>query len=165
MPIPRRYSSLQIVLHWVVAALILVQLTVNSDMQQAFAQRLAGGSLPPDFGAWFHAGIGILVLALAVIRLFVRTNRGVPSPPKGNHPLLNALSHGTHILLYGFLFFMPVTGVLAWFTGIEFAAVLHELGRLILIPAILLHIGGAIVEEVILDNRVFRRMTQPEAPD
>ena len=165
MPVPRRYSRLQIVLHWGVAALIVMQLTINSDMQQAFAQRLSGGPLPADFGAWFHAGIGVLVLVLAVLRVFVRTNRGVPSPPKGNHPLLNALSHGTHILLYGFLFFMPVTGGLAWFTGLELAALLHELGRLILIPAIFLHIGGAIVEEVVLDNRVFRRMTRPEARD
>ena len=165
MPVPRRYSRLQIALHWIIAALILVQLTINSDMQQAFAQRIAGGPLPSDFGAWFHAGMGILALALALLRLLVRTKRGVPSPPKGVHPVLNALSHGTHVLLYGFLFFMPVTGALAWLAGIELAAVLHELGRLILIPAILLHIGGAVVEEVVLDNRVLRRITRPEIPD
>lgn len=165
MPVSRRYSRLQIALHWIIAALILVQLTINSDMQQAFAQRIAGGTLPANFGAWFHAGVGTLILVLALLRLLVRTRRGVPSPPKGVHPLLNALSHGTHVLLYGFLFFMPITGALAWLAGIELAAVLHELGRLILIPAILLHIGGAIVEEVVLDNRVLRRMTRPELPD
>lgn len=165
MPVPRRYSRLQIALHWIIAALILVQLTINSDMQQAFAQRLVGGPLPSSFGACFHAGVGILALVLAVLRLFVRTRRGVPSPPKGVHPILSALSHGTHVLLYGFLFFMPVTGALAWLAGIELAAVLHELGRLILIPAILLHIGGAVVEEVVLDNRVLRRITRPEIPD
>ena len=165
MPVPSRYSRLQIVLHWTIAVLILVQLTVNADMQRAFAQRLAGAPLPADFGAWFHAGIGLLALVLAIVRLFIRSNRGVPSPPRGNHPMLNALSHGTHILLYGFLFFMPITGAVAWFTGVELSAVLHELGRLILIPAVLLHIGGAIVEEVVLDNRVLRRMTHPEAPD
>jgi cytochrome b561 len=156
---------LQIALHWIIATLILVQLTINSDMQQAFAQRIAGGPLPSDFGAWFHAGMGILALVLALLRLLVRTRRGVPSPPKGVHPVLNGLSHGTHLLLYGFLFFMPVTGALAWLAGIELAAILHELGRLILIPAILLHIGGAIVEEVVLDNRVLRRITRPEIPD
>ena len=165
MPVPRRYSRLQIALHWIIAALILVQLTINSDMQQAFAQRIAGGPLPSDFGAWFHAGQGILALALALLRLLVRTKRGVPSPPRGVHPVLNALSHGTHVLLYGFLFFMPVTGALAWLAGIELAAVLHELGRLILIPAILLHIDGAVVEEVVLDNRVLRRIMRPEIPD
>jgi Cytochrome B561 len=165
MPVPARYSRLQIALHWTIAVLILVQLTVNADMQRAFAHRLSSGTLPSDFGAWFHAAIGILALALAVARLFVRSNRGVPSPPKGTHPLLNALSHGTHMLLYGFMFFMPITGAVAWFTGLELSAVFHELGRLVLIPVILLHIGGAIVEEVVLDNRVLRRMTHPEAPD
>ena len=165
MPVPARYSRLQIALHWIIAALILVQLTINADMQQAFAQRLAGGSLPANAGAWFHAVVGTVILGLAVLRLFVRANRGVPAPPRGNHRLLNALSHATHVLLYGFLFFMPVTGALAWFMGVELSAILHELGRLILIPVILLHIGGAIVEEVVLDNRVLRRMTRPEVPD
>lgn len=158
MPAPRDYSNLQIFLHWVIAVLIVVQLTVNTDMQQAFAQRLAGTRLPENFGAAFHAAMGLLVLALAMLRLAIRHGRGVPAAPKGNFPIVNLMGHATHMLLYGFLFFMPVTGALAWFTGIELAGVLHELGRLILIPAILLHVGGAIVEEVALGHPVLKRM-------
>ena len=164
MPEPRAYSPLQIVLHWVIAALILVQLTVNIDMQRAFAQRLTASDLPANFGAAFHATIGLTALALAIVRLAVRTSRGVPEPPQENHPLFNLIGHATHILLYGFLFFMPLTGALAWFTGLELAAVLHELGRLILIPAILLHIGGAIFEETVLGNPIFRRMIRAKSP-
>ncbi|KRA97879.1 hypothetical protein ASD83_12440 [Devosia sp. Root685] len=163
MSSPRGYSRLQIVLHWTIAALIVVQLTINADMQQAFAQRLAG-TIPDNFGAIFHAAIGISILVLAVLRLGLRQVRGVPEPPKGNHPLLNLLSHLTHLLLYGFLFFMPISGAIAWFGGIETAGVLHELGRLILIPAILLHVGGAVVEELVLGNRVVRRITSAKAP-
>ncbi|MBO9589740.1 cytochrome b/b6 domain-containing protein [Devosia sp.] len=152
------YSRLQIILHWTIAVLILVQLTINSDMQQAFAQRLASDVLPESTGATFHAGIGIAVLVLAILRLAIRRFHGVPLPPKANHPLLNLLGHATHLLLYGFLFFMPISGAIAWFGGIEMAGVLHELGRFIFIPAILLHIGGAVVEELVLGNRVIRRM-------
>lgn len=163
MSAPSGYSRLQIVLHWTIAGLIAVQLTVNSDMQQAFAQRIAG-PIPDNFGAIFHASVGILVLLLAMLRVCIRFFRGAPEPPKDNHPLLNLLSHATHMLLYGFLFFMPISGAIAWFGGVETAGALHELGRLILIPAILLHVGGAIVEELVLDNRVLRRMVRAKAP-
>ncbi|KFL31501.1 hypothetical protein JP75_08185 [Devosia riboflavina] len=164
MSSPSGYSRLQIILHWTIAALILVQLTINSDMQQAFAQRLTGDTLPENAGATFHAAIGIAVLFLATLRLGIRHAHGVPLPPKANHRLLNLLGHATHLLLYGFLFFMPISGALAWFGGIETAGVLHELGRFILIPAILLHIGGAIVEELVLNNRVIRRMIRAKSP-
>lgn len=161
MSAPSGYSRLQIVLHWIVAALIVVQLTVNDDMQQAFAQRLANATLPQNSGAFFHAAVGILVLALAIFRLAIRWIRGVPEAPQDSHPLLNLLANATHLLLYGFLFFMPVTGALAWFGGIEFAGVLHELGRLVLIPAIFLHLGGAIFEQLALGNPVLKRMIVP----
>jgi cytochrome b561 len=158
---PDHYSRLQVTLHWTIAVLIVVQLLVNADMQQAFAQRLATGVLPPDTGAVFHAVIGLSVLVLAALRLAIRLWRGTPEAPPDNSALVNLLSHATHLLLYGFLFLMPITGALAWFFGIELAATLHELGRLVLIPAILLHIAGVLVEELLLDNRIFRRMVRP----
>lgn len=164
MSSPSGYSRVQIILHWTIAVLILVQLTVNSDMQQAFAQRLGSTTLPENAGATFHAVVGISVLALAILRLGIRHFHGVPLPPKGNHPLLNLLGHATHLLLYGFLFFMPISGAIAWFGGIETAGVLHELGRFILVPAILLHIGGAVVEELVLGNRVIKRMVRAKSP-
>ena len=71
------------------------------------------------------------------------------------------MSHATHMLLYGFLFFMPLTGALAWFGGIEMSATLHEAGRLVLIPAIFLHVAGVVVEELVLNNRILRRMVKP----
>ncbi|MET0438633.1 MAG: cytochrome b/b6 domain-containing protein [Devosia sp.] len=164
MSSPSGYSRVQIILHWTIAALILMQLTVNSDMQQAFAQRLGSTTMPENAGATFHAVVGISVLALAILRLGIRHFHGVPLPPKGNHPLLNLLGHATHLLLYGFLFFMPISGAIAWFGGFETAGVLHELGRFILIPAILLHIGGAVVEELVLGNRVIKRMVRAKSP-
>lgn len=164
MPVPRTYSPVQIALHWVIAALIVVQLTVNTDMQKGFALRLSGATLPESAGAAFHAVVGITILVLAIVRVLIRSGRGVPPPHKDNHPLVNGLSHATHMLLYGFLFFMPITGALAWFTGVELAGVLHELGRLVLIPAILLHLGGALFEEIVLNQRVIRRMVRTKSP-
>lgn len=164
MSSPTGYSRLQIILHWTIAALVLVQLTVSSDMQQAFAQRLRSTTLPENAGATFHAVVGMAVLVLALGRLGIRHFHGVPLPPQGNHPLLNLLGHLTHLALYGFLLFMPISGAIAWFGGVETAGVLHELGRFVLIPAILLHLGGAIVEELVLGNRVVQRMIKAKSP-
>jgi cytochrome b561 len=155
---PQHYSRTQIVLHWLIAGLILIQLTINADMQQAFAQRLASGVLPANAGAIFHAVVGIAVLVLACLRLMLRLRLGTPAPNSNTGMLVHLLSVLTHWLLYGFLFFMPLTGALAWFFGIELAGIAHELGRLILIPAILLHAAGAMVEELVLDNRVVGKM-------
>lgn len=158
---PNQYSQLQIALHWTIAVLMVLQLTINADMQQAFAQRLGTGALTADAGALFHIVVGISILALALLRLVVRLSRGAPPPPPDNSRLVSLLSHATHMLLYGFLFFMPLTGALAWFGGIEMSATLHEAGRLILIPAIFLHIAGVVVEELVLNNRILRRMVKP----
>ncbi|KKB75804.1 hypothetical protein VW35_18700 [Devosia soli] len=159
----KTYSRLQIFLHWTIAALIVIQLTINADMQQAFAQRLSSGTIPDNAGAIFHAVIGILVFFLALLRLGLRFWHGVPEPEGNLSPLVGFLSLATHWLLYGFMFLMPVTGAMAWFFGIELAGVLHELGRLVLIPAILLHVAGAVVEELVLDNRVVRKMLRSRA--
>jgi len=163
MPQARTYTRLQITLHWLIAALILIQLTVNTDMQQAFAQRLATGAIPENAGAIFHATIGIAVLFLALLRLGLRFWHGVPEPEGNNSALVAFLSLATHWLLYGFMFLMPVTGAVAWFFGIELAGVVHELGRLVLIPAILLHVAGAVIEELVLNNRVVGKMLRSRA--
>ena len=51
-----------------------------------------------------------------------------------------------------FIFGMPLTGAIAWFGGLEMSAEIHELGRLVLIPLILLHIAGGLVEHFVFRN-------------
>ena len=66
------------------------------------------------------------------------------------------------VLLYGFIFLMPITGALAWFAGIEVSAELHELGRLVLIPAIGFHVLGALAEHFVFRNNSLSRMLKPD---
>lgn len=158
MPAPSGYSNLQIVLHWTIAALVIFQLTVNSGMQAAFNDHLEGREVDEMGWAILHIGIGLTVLGLAILRLFIRHFRGVPIAHPDNPAFINWIGHATHILLYGFIFIMPLTGLVAWFGGIELSAVLHELGRLILIPAIALHVLGALAEHFVFHNDSLRRM-------
>lgn len=163
MPAPRGYSKIQIALHWTIAVLVLLQLFVNEDMQRAFNDRLEGGQLGASSGALLHIVVGLTVLALALLRLTIRLVRGAPPPHASNPAIVNWLGHATHFLLYGFIILMPLTGAIAWFFGVEFSAKLHEIGRLVLIPAISLHVLGALVEHFVFRNDSLRRMLKASA--
>ena len=160
---PKGYSLIQIILHWVIAALVIFQLLVNEDMQHAFADRLDGEAMDGLGGALLHVSVGITILVLATIRLGIRVIRGAPAPYQDTPAILNWLGHATHVLLYGFLFFMPLTGAIAWFFGVEFSAALHEIGRLVLVPAIGFHVIGALAEHFVFRNDTLRRMLRATA--
>ena len=155
---PQGYSRLQIVLHWTIALLIFIQLSINEAMQRAFFERLAGKPLNEIDGARLHVLVGLTVLGLAIVRVTIRTLRGTPPPHKETPAILNWLAHATRRLYYGFIFGMPITGAAAWFLGMPLAAELHEIGRLILIPAIALHVVGALTEQFVFGNDSLQRM-------
>ncbi|HEY9013362.1 MAG TPA: cytochrome b/b6 domain-containing protein [Devosia sp.] len=157
----RGYSPLQVVLHWTIAALVIFQLLVNGGMQDAFDDLLNGDPIEEMNWALLHIGVGVTVLLLAIVRVLARWRLGAP-PHEGTSQLVRWISWLTHLLLYGFIFFMPSTGALAWFFGIEFSAELHELGRLILIPLIGLHVIGGLVEHFVFQNDTLMRMLRLE---
>lgn len=163
MPQPRGYSLIQIVLHWTIAALVIVQLFVNEGMQHAFFDRLGGKEIGDFAGAALHIAVGMTILILAAIRLTIRMIRGAPGAHADAPAILGWLGTAVHVLLYGFIFAMPLTGALAWFFGLETAAELHELGRLILVPAIGLHILGALGEHFVFRNDTLMRMLRATA--
>lgn len=158
MPQPKAYSRLQIVLHWTIAALVIFQLLVNEGVQHAFSDRLDGKDIDEFAGAILHMGVGMTILALGMVRLTIRIIRGVPPAHADAPAILRWLGVAVHMLLYGFIFAMPLTGALAWFFGLEVGAELHELGRLVLIPAIGLHALGALGEHFVFRNDTLKRM-------
>jgi len=162
---PKSYSVLQIVLHWTIAALVVFQLLVNQDVQNAFKDRSDGKPFDGEIWAIGHITVGLTIFALAIFRLAIRYRRGVPEPHDTTPALVNFAAHAAHVLLYAFLFAMPLTGAIAWFTGLELSAELHELGRLILIPLILLHALGALAEHFLFHTNSLIRMLKSEPPD
>lgn len=162
MPQPKGYSTIQIVLHWTIAALVIFQLFVNEGMQSAFSEQLEGEPAAEMGGALLHMGVGITVLVLALVRLAIRLRRGAPAA-HDTVPILAWLGGATHLLLYGFIFFMPLTGAIAWFFGVELAAELHEIGRLVLVPAIGFHVIGALAEHFVFRNDSLKRMLRATA--
>lgn len=158
---PDGYSLTQIVLHWTIAALIIFQLVFNRPIQEAFDDRMDGDPISEMAGATIHIVVGLTILVLAVIRLAIRVTRGAPPPHDDKPAIINWIGYATHLLLYGFIFAMPLTGAIAWFFGVEMSAEIHEIGRLVLIPAIGFHVLGALAEHFVFRNNSLMRMLRP----
>src|SRR5579883_1408687 len=100
----RRYGAVAQGLHWLVAALIIVQFTLawSADDLPLGARKLA-------LLAW-HKSVGMTVLMLAVLRLLWRLTHAVPSLPRAMSSLERALARVSHVILYSLIFLMPLTG-------------------------------------------------------
>ena len=107
MPItapPSRYTPVAQALHWLVAALIVVQFTLAlmADDLPLGARKL--GLLAR------HKSFGMTILALAVLRLVWRALHKAPPLPAGMSTLERIGAHASHWALYGLLFLMPLSG-------------------------------------------------------
>ena len=98
------WGSLSKALHWLIVLLIINQWVIASR-----ADSLPNGLAKLEALAW-HKSFGITILALAVIRLIWRWMNPTPELASVTKPWERALAKISHVLLYGFLFAMPLTG-------------------------------------------------------
>ena len=166
---PDGYGPVQIALHWAIAGMVLLQLLLSGPIQVAFDARMDGGS--PIHGflggalATAHLVVGSSILVLAVWRLALRLTRGAPPASMPAPRVIVLIGKVAHLLLYGFIFLMPVTGLVAWFFQSDLAAGLHGWLRW---PFILLVVGhgvGALVEHMVFRNRTLERMLRAGPPE
>jgi cytochrome b561 len=161
---PAGYSKTQIRLHWLVFILIAFQIIGHEWMVDAY-DAIMDGEAPETFDlvmAWGHVVSGLIIWVFAAWRLVLRFTRGVPALPPTLSRLDVIASKVVHVVLYGLLLAMPVSGSLAWFLGIEAAADGHSNARFILLPAILLHIAGALMQHYRWKTDVLKRMMRAE---
>ena len=108
MDAPKRYGGVAIALHWLVALLILVQMSLGWWMIEV-------PKSPPGLRAsWFnlHKSIGLTVGLLALLRLAWRWSHRAPRLP-ASMPLWQArTARVNHILLYACLIVQPLVGYL-----------------------------------------------------
>ena len=116
---PAGYSGTQILLHWLIAALVLFQVFFGDGMEHAYHALLKGKEANPSdvLEANIHLYVGFAVLALAVLRVIIRWTRGVPGAPAGQSGIKLWIAAATQFILYAIIFVMPVTGAMAWFLG------------------------------------------------
>lgn len=167
-----RYTRVAIAFHWVIAALIVFNLWLG----------LARGSLPRDWQVMpVHKAVGITILALTLGRIAWRLAHPAPPLPATLTRRERIAANASHLLLYGFMLAMPLTGwlmvsgtkrrPLEWF-GLfdipylpvppvlaDFGHDAHEWLGWGLIALLLVHVGAALRHHVVLRDNVLARMT------
>lgn len=155
------YSGTQIGLHWIIAALVILQLLFGEDMSAVIkaVERGWTSSVRQVFWANVHYYVGIAILALVLVRLAFRFIWGAPPPAQqGWMHFAAALSHSA---FYFLLLAAPVLGLLAYYVGDPFGD-LHELCKPALIILIGLHAAAALFHQFWLKDGTLRRMLVPE---
>jgi cytochrome b561 len=170
---PHRFSSLQRVLHWLMAILVLAMLFIGVTMVS---------TLRPGFLTLIsiHKPLGIAILALVVLRLGVRWGLGAPLLP-GDLPRAQALAAKlSHVLLYALLIAMPLVGwgmlsaggyPIVLYGSLHLPEILphddqlyailrmtHTVLAYLFFATILAHVGAALFHALIRRDGVFRAM-------
>jgi cytochrome b561 len=106
---PARYSKTAMLLHWLIAGALAFQYGLGEALEHATrATKL-------DI-AQFHKAVGITILLLTLFRIGVRVFKPRPAP-LGDAGWAQKLASITHLGLYAFMLFAPLTGWLAASTG------------------------------------------------
>jgi cytochrome b561 len=104
--LPSRYSSAQKVLHWTMAVLIVVMVTVGLTMTNM------GDGPVKNFLYELHKSTGLVVLTLALIRIAVR--RTLSAPPLQPMPdWQRKAAHASHYSMYVLIVLVPLAGWIA----------------------------------------------------
>lgn len=168
-----RYTLPARILHWVVGVLVLCQIALG------FATDASEGAQATDLRQ-VHAEVGILLLALMVLRVSWRFSTSPPTLPSSIAPWNRALAQSTHMLLYLAVFIMLASGIGLWMwiarplelLGLisislpdlsghdEFwqsvAGYTHEYGAFTISALVIAHIAGALWHELVLRDRLIR---------
>ncbi len=100
----QRWSATVITLHWVMALAILVTMSLGwiaEDMPRSLAQYRMFG---------WHKSFGLLVLALAVLRVVFRLRAATPAGDDASGLWQRRAARVSHGLLYLCMFAMPISG-------------------------------------------------------
>ena len=169
-----RWGILSRLIHWLTAALIIVQVVLAS-----IAAELPLGMRKLAFLAR-HKSFGLTLLALVVIRLAWRSMSTVPQLPDTLKAYERIIARLTHFTLYVLLFALPLSGWMmssargfsvSWFGLIQlpdlvpknralYEALLgtHEALAWFHGAVLLIHVAAALKHQFVLGDDVLRRM-------
>ncbi len=108
--LPDRYTRTAVVLHWLIAALIVVNVALGLS-----ADHLPDAWVRPVIDT--HKSTGITVLGLVILRLLWRAAHRPPPLPASYARWERAAAHAAHLALYVLMLLLPLSGWLhdsAW---------------------------------------------------
>lgn len=170
----QRYNRVQQAFHWLVVALILVQLSTKLILPYVLPE-----SAQRDLNAW-HISFGTTILLVMLLRLGWRLTHPVPPSPSDLSLGLRTLSRATHYAFYAVLIVLPLLGwaaASAYGAQVKLFGFIHlpalsgkdiELGKVIgrmhgvvalsLLGLMALHISGVLYHAFIKKDGVAKRM-------
>ncbi len=159
---PAGYSSLQIIIHWLIAGMVIFLLVFGESMKEFMEAAREGTSVDPAdrFLADMHYWIGLAILGFAALRVAVRAGQSVPPHDGGEHSLAERIAAAMHVFFYVLLFVVPITGLLAYYVGGAFGGI-HEIGKPVFIVTILVHAAAALVHQFWMKDGTLKRMIVP----
>lgn len=101
---PDQYTKTAVALHWLIALLIFATFPLGLYMADLHLSPLKLRLYN------YHKWIGIIVLALALIRLYWRTTHRPPAMPETMKKWEKVAAHAMHHALYLLILVVPVTG-------------------------------------------------------
>ncbi|MDO5648520.1 cytochrome b [Paracoccus sp. (in: a-proteobacteria)] len=146
---PDRYSILRVILHWITGESMGDLAEIGAEAAEQGATVATG--TPP------HAIIGLAVLALVALRLIVRGLSGVPAPLPAP-AWQQAASTWAHRAPYALMILVPVSGMMAFFGGVEPAGDAHGVLFNLLLVIAGVHAAAALVHHFVQRNRSLMRM-------
>jgi cytochrome b561 len=156
------YTRTQVILHWLIVALVALQWLTHDAMEEAFEPLEDGvaGFLGFNIGSRVHLVGGVAVLLLVVLRFGLRLRRGTPPlPPELTAPLA-WLARAVDWAFYAVLVLLPVSGLAAVLVNVD-ASDPHGLLFNLLAVLIVLHLAGVLFHSVVLRDGLIRRMLVP----
>ncbi|AMX97531.1 cytochrome b [Mesorhizobium sp. M7A.F.Ca.US.014.04.1.1] len=156
------YSTSQIALHWIIAALVLFQLFFGESMTTVVDAAEDGAAVSSGDQALgsAHYWIGISTLALVLIRLLMRVVSGAPEPAESGPGWMRIAARGSHGLFYLLLLLTPIVGLLAFYIGDPWGDI-HSLNKPVFVVLISVHAVAALFHQYWLRDGTLKRMLSP----
>ncbi|MEI8145516.1 MAG: cytochrome b [Alphaproteobacteria bacterium] len=174
------YAAPQRAVHWIMALLIIAQ--IPAGLYMADLPWPAAGQTSPlkDNLYELHKSFGMVLFALACLRVAFRVVYGAPAYEASLTPLQRKVSGAVHHTLYALIFLVPLTGWIATsmccapvnlfysvpltlpFSGDLDSAkpiyLVHKWLAIFMGLLVLAHIGAALMHLIVIKDGVFRRM-------
>lgn len=171
---PSGYTGTAKTLHWLIVLLLIGQYIFAWTMPDI------GRNTPVTTLISLHFTFGIIILAVAIVRLLWRATHGEPEPEDGVPPWQTASARILHWLLYALLLGLPILGwINASWRGMPIVMFGFELPRLVgqraagwqwtgdvhsllanylLLALVGLHVLAALYHYLVRRDRVLQRM-------
>lgn len=170
------YAPTARLLHWSIAALVLITAPIGFIMADRGARNIWDATTNTLYSS--HKLIGLIILALMIVRIVYRLTQGAPEPEPTLTPVEKGVSEGVHWVMYVLLLAVPIGGYLgiAYYPALDVFGVkvpgvvtpnedmakiifnLHSYAAIALLGLIAMHIGAALMHAFVKKDGVLSRM-------